>query len=36
MVTTIEHVFGTGTYFNNIVAVKTYNFNKSNNNDKSI
>jgi hypothetical protein len=36
MITTIEHVFGTGTYFNNIVAVKTYNFNKSNNNDTSI
>lgn len=36
MVTSVEHVFGSGNYFNNIVAVKTYDFEKNNNNSASI
>jgi len=36
MTTVVEHVFGTGTYFNNMVGVKTYNYSKSNNTTQSI
>ena len=36
MITSVEHVFGSGTYYNNIVAVKTYDFNKNNNTNTSI
>jgi hypothetical protein len=36
MTTVVEHVFGSGTYSNNIFGVKTYNFDKSFNTDKSL
>jgi hypothetical protein len=36
MVTSVEHLFGSGTYYNNIVAVKTYDYSKNNNINTSL
>lgn len=36
LVTSVEHIFGSGGYFNNIIAVKTYDFDKNSNTSASL